>query len=209
MGKVLLQLLDAFGDGTLVHALQVPPERGPPAREPRRALDLPHDGVDVLAQEQFTLPGQEFPALQQPVLQRHKPLHLRRRGAVLPRHPAELRPVVPDPAQELPARVLAPVEQPPARGDGPDAEQAGEDVMRFEGREGPDSREGGERGHPYHQPPREVLFPYDQTTHAGSPPSLRPGALPPPPSGRLRSSRVHAGPSGPPSSPAPARRRAA
>ena len=155
-----------------VHALQMPPQRSPPARQPRRALDLADDGEDVLVQKRPALLGQKLPALQQPVLQGDQPLHLRRRDAILPRHPAELRPVVPGPAQKLLARVLAPVEEPTARDKGPDAEQAGEDVRCFEGREGSETCEGSERRQAYHQPPREVL----STVHAVPPRSLRPEA---------------------------------
>src|SRR5215212_10136112 len=200
-----MQFLYTSGDRTPVHALQMPPQRRPPSRESRRALDLADDGEDILVQKRLALLGQKLPALQQPVLQARQPLHLRRRDAILPRHPAKLSPVVPGPAQDLLARVLAPVEEPTACDKGPDAQQTGEDVRCFEGRKGSETCEGSERRKAYHQPPREV----PSTFHADPPRSPRPEASLSPRSARPRWVRARAGPSGPPSSRAPARRPAA
>src|SRR5918998_1086651 len=77
--------------------------------------------------------------------------------------------------------------------------------MCFEGRKGPHPREGSERRKAYHQPPREV----SSTVHADPPRSPRPEASLSPQLARPRWVQAHAGPSGPPSSRAPARRRAA
>jgi hypothetical protein len=102
-------------------------------RRASRAADLADDGEDIIVQKQPALLRQKLPTLQKPVLQGDKTLHLRRRDAILPRHATKLSPVVPDSAQKLLARVLAPVEEPTARDKGPDAQQTGEDVRCFEG----------------------------------------------------------------------------
>src|SRR5215218_3298881 len=132
MREIALQLLDTSGDLAPVHALQMPPQRRPAPRQMRCCLDLADDGEDILVQKRSALRGQKLPALEQSVLQSRQALHLRRGDTILPRHPAEFSPVVPHPAQELPARVFAPVQEPAARDEGPDAEQTGEYVIRFE-----------------------------------------------------------------------------
>src|SRR5215210_1262520 len=180
----------------------MPSQGRPPSRQSRGSLDLADDGEDVLVQKRPALLGQKFPALEQPVLQSGQPLHLRRRDAIFPRHPAELPPVVPDPAQELPARVLAPVEEPTARDEGPHAEQTGDDVVCFKGREGSYPCKRSERRQAFHQPPREV----PSTVHANPPRSPWPEVRS---ARRVRPLWVRAGPSGPPSSRAPVRRRVA
>ena len=64
LGEVPLQTLDAARDLALVDAIQVVPERRPPARETRRALDLADDAQDVVVQQGPVLPWQQLPALE-------------------------------------------------------------------------------------------------------------------------------------------------
>src|SRR5215208_5997888 len=191
-----------------VQVLQVPSEGRPAARQTRCALDLADDHEDILVQQRPVLLRQKFPALQEPLLEGSKPLHLRRRDAVLARHPAQLSRVLPHPPPQLAAFAPLPVQQAPAREERPDPEQPREDEMhlrRLQNSEPGKRPEGGEA----HQDLRGA-----SSSNHGCPPRPRSVARREPPQQPLQTARPPAtrrpgGPSAPRSSPARARRRGA
>src|SRR5215208_4681785 len=90
--------------------------------------------------------GQKLEALQDSLLQRREPLHLRSGDPVLPRNPAQLLCVRPRPPLELPSLIPPAIQETLPGNQGPDAEQHREVVYAIDRGQGRKPCQRGERG---------------------------------------------------------------
>src|SRR5215207_8105714 len=97
---------------------------------------------------------QKLEALQDSLLQRREPLHLRSGDPVLPRNLAQLLRVRPRPPLELPSLIPPTVQETPTSNQGPDAEQHREWVGAIDRGQGRKPCKRGERGDAKDRPPQ-------------------------------------------------------
>src|SRR5215207_4141300 len=97
---------------------------------------------------------QKLEALQDSLLQRREPLHLRSGDPVLPRNLAQLLRVRPRPPLELSSLIPPAVQETPTSNQGPDAEQHREGVYAIDRGQGRKPCKRGERGDAKDRPPQ-------------------------------------------------------